>query len=212
MLKGLDGVTTHTHREWIPIVANDQDMTRLAGVVERTLWPASDRARVPARASRSLHLGRDDRGGRTARRDPGVSVRDDRQIEGSIAMALIRIPVEDRTITDPAQIAAFLATQGIDYERAEPVDPGRRRIGARGVARGLQDKDRRAQGARWLRHRRRHRRVSRHAESRGDAQQVQLRALARRGRSPLHRRGPRGVSHSSERPRRCSRSKSKPEI
>ncbi|HEX5216735.1 MAG TPA: methylthioribulose 1-phosphate dehydratase [Vicinamibacterales bacterium] len=37
MLKGLTGVTTHTHREWIPIVANDQDMTRLAGVVERTL-------------------------------------------------------------------------------------------------------------------------------------------------------------------------------
>jgi len=37
MLKGLAGVTTHTHREWIPIVANDQDMTRLAGVVERTL-------------------------------------------------------------------------------------------------------------------------------------------------------------------------------
>jgi len=35
-------------------------------------------------------------------------------------MALIRIPVEDRTITDPAQIAAFLATQGIDYERAKP--------------------------------------------------------------------------------------------
>ena len=38
-------------------------------------------------------------------------------------MALIRIPVEDRTITDPAQIAAFLATQGIDYERAEPSMP-----------------------------------------------------------------------------------------
>jgi len=37
MLKGLAGVTTHTHREWIPIVANDQDMTRLAGVVERAL-------------------------------------------------------------------------------------------------------------------------------------------------------------------------------
>jgi len=37
MLKGLAGVTTHAHREWIPIVANDQDMTRLAGVVERAL-------------------------------------------------------------------------------------------------------------------------------------------------------------------------------
>jgi methylthioribulose-1-phosphate dehydratase len=30
MLKGLEGVTTHEHREWIPIVANDQDMVRLA--------------------------------------------------------------------------------------------------------------------------------------------------------------------------------------
>ena len=37
MLKGLADVTTHAHREWIPIVPNDQDMTRLAGVVERTL-------------------------------------------------------------------------------------------------------------------------------------------------------------------------------
>ncbi len=36
MLKGLHGVTTHEHREWIPIVANDQDMTRLAREV-RTL-------------------------------------------------------------------------------------------------------------------------------------------------------------------------------
>jgi methylthioribulose-1-phosphate dehydratase len=37
MLKGLDGVRTHAHREWVPIVPNDQDMTRLAAVVGRTL-------------------------------------------------------------------------------------------------------------------------------------------------------------------------------
>lgn len=37
MLKGLDGVTTHEHREWIPIVENDQDMDRLAGVVRDVL-------------------------------------------------------------------------------------------------------------------------------------------------------------------------------
>lgn len=35
MLKGLDGVATHTHREWVPIVDNDQDMSRMAGVVNR---------------------------------------------------------------------------------------------------------------------------------------------------------------------------------
>jgi methylthioribulose-1-phosphate dehydratase len=37
MLKGLDGVTTHEHREWVPVVENDQDMTRLAANVRRVL-------------------------------------------------------------------------------------------------------------------------------------------------------------------------------
>jgi methylthioribulose-1-phosphate dehydratase len=30
MLKGLEGVRTHDHREWLPVVDNDQDMPRLA--------------------------------------------------------------------------------------------------------------------------------------------------------------------------------------
>jgi methylthioribulose-1-phosphate dehydratase len=33
MLKGLDGVATHTHREWVPILENDQDMVRLGAEV-----------------------------------------------------------------------------------------------------------------------------------------------------------------------------------
>jgi len=33
MLKGLAGVSSHAHREWIPIVDNDQDMARLASRV-----------------------------------------------------------------------------------------------------------------------------------------------------------------------------------
>jgi methylthioribulose-1-phosphate dehydratase len=37
MLKGLDGVATHEHREWIPIIENDQDMPRLAREVKQTL-------------------------------------------------------------------------------------------------------------------------------------------------------------------------------
>jgi methylthioribulose-1-phosphate dehydratase len=37
MLKGLDGVTSHEHQEWVPILENDQDMSRLAKVFERTL-------------------------------------------------------------------------------------------------------------------------------------------------------------------------------
>jgi methylthioribulose-1-phosphate dehydratase len=37
MLKGLEGVKSHTHREWLPIIENDQDVARLAGVVEAKL-------------------------------------------------------------------------------------------------------------------------------------------------------------------------------
>ncbi len=37
MLKGLTGVTTHEHREWIPVLENDQDMLRLAAEVRRVL-------------------------------------------------------------------------------------------------------------------------------------------------------------------------------
>lgn len=37
MLKGLKGVSSHTHREWLPIIENDQDMSRLARVVETVL-------------------------------------------------------------------------------------------------------------------------------------------------------------------------------
>jgi methylthioribulose-1-phosphate dehydratase len=37
MLKGLEGVRTHDHREWLPIVENDQDMVRLARVVRGVL-------------------------------------------------------------------------------------------------------------------------------------------------------------------------------
>ena len=37
MLKGLSGVMTHEHREWIPVLENDQDMLRLAAEVRRLL-------------------------------------------------------------------------------------------------------------------------------------------------------------------------------
>ena len=37
MLKGLTGVTTHEHREWLPIIENSQNMTALAGSLERAL-------------------------------------------------------------------------------------------------------------------------------------------------------------------------------
>jgi len=37
MLKGLHGVNTHEHREWIPILENSQDMSTLANDVDEAL-------------------------------------------------------------------------------------------------------------------------------------------------------------------------------
>ena len=37
MLKGLSGVATHEHREWVPIVENSQDMQALAAETRRML-------------------------------------------------------------------------------------------------------------------------------------------------------------------------------
>jgi methylthioribulose-1-phosphate dehydratase len=37
MLKGLEGISTHEHAEWLPIVENSQNMTELAGSLERAL-------------------------------------------------------------------------------------------------------------------------------------------------------------------------------
>jgi methylthioribulose-1-phosphate dehydratase len=37
MLKGLQGVRTHEHREWLPILENSQDMEELSGRVAATL-------------------------------------------------------------------------------------------------------------------------------------------------------------------------------
>lgn len=37
MLKGLSGVRTHKHREWVPIIDNSQDMDALAAKVEEAL-------------------------------------------------------------------------------------------------------------------------------------------------------------------------------
>ena len=37
MLKGLKGVTSHEHREWLPILENNQDIPKLAHEVQRVL-------------------------------------------------------------------------------------------------------------------------------------------------------------------------------
>jgi methylthioribulose-1-phosphate dehydratase len=43
MLKGLEGVSTHEHREWIPIIENSQDCRALAQSIEKLLseYPAT---------------------------------------------------------------------------------------------------------------------------------------------------------------------------
>jgi methylthioribulose-1-phosphate dehydratase len=42
MLKGLEGVRTHEHREWLPIIENDQNMSRLARSAGEALRRHSD--------------------------------------------------------------------------------------------------------------------------------------------------------------------------
>ena len=42
MLKGLAGVKTHKHREWLPILENSQDMMELADCVAATLKEKTD--------------------------------------------------------------------------------------------------------------------------------------------------------------------------
>src|SRR5262249_46604794 len=42
MLKGLSGVRTHEHREWLPILDNSQDMDKLALKLEETLHQRPD--------------------------------------------------------------------------------------------------------------------------------------------------------------------------
>ncbi len=43
MLKGLDGISTHEHREWLPILENSQEMARLSRQMEEILqrFPSS---------------------------------------------------------------------------------------------------------------------------------------------------------------------------
>lgn len=42
MLKGLHGVSTHEHREWLPIIENSQDMLALANSISDTLRKHKD--------------------------------------------------------------------------------------------------------------------------------------------------------------------------
>ena len=59
MLKGLQGVRTHEHAEFLPIIENSQDMPALAELVGSNTERAQSRARFSAATSRALLLGTD---------------------------------------------------------------------------------------------------------------------------------------------------------
>ena len=69
MLKGLEGVRSHEHREWLPIVENDQDMTRLSRVVRTRSRRAAGGSWLSASRPRALHMGRRFAAGGAARGD-----------------------------------------------------------------------------------------------------------------------------------------------
>ena len=150
MLKGLEGVTTHEHREWIPILENDQDMTRLAGRRPGRAQPESGLPRVPPSAPRDVHLGRLAGAGRAPRRDCRVPARSRRPgsserrqgdamalVSGGSTMALIRIPAEN-TVAHRRRGGHGLPCHTRHRLRAVDARPaGRRRCHGRGGARGL---------------------------------------------------------------------------
>src|SRR5215211_5403163 len=73
-------------------------------------------ARIADPVSRALYLGTRSRRGKAAGRGSGVSVRSD-GTKARHDMATVRIPDEQRTLTDQEEVTRFLATLGIDYER-----------------------------------------------------------------------------------------------
>jgi 1,2-dihydroxy-3-keto-5-methylthiopentene dioxygenase len=124
-------------------------------------------------------------------------------------MAVVKIPEEQRVIEGADQVRDFLKAHGIDYERAEPGRPVARTRRPPELLDAYKDKieELKARGGY----------VTAdvidvfpdHAQSRDDAQQIQFRALARRGRGPLHRRG-RGPVPVHRRRGPSSPSKSRP--
>jgi len=59
MLKGLQGVKTHQHREWLPIIENSQDMLALAESISDTLGKNKDAHGILLRGHGLYSWGRD---------------------------------------------------------------------------------------------------------------------------------------------------------
>ena len=213
MLKGLEGVATHEHREWIPILENDQDMVAARRPSPGRARPPSGLPRVPPSPPRVVHLGRNAGSGRAPRGDrrvPARGRRPDRGCEAPWHSSESR-PRTPR-LTERRRGPHLPGAHGIDYEQWAPDRPVAADADADAVlaAYGREIETLKARGG--YRDGRRDRRQARDAQPRRDAGQVQPRTLARRRRGALHHRGPRPVPHSSARQGRSSRSRSRPAI
>ena len=204
MLKGLDGVRTHAHREWVPIVPNDQDMPRLAQVVGGTLdeHPSAHAILLQrhglytwgatlADAVRHVEILEFlfETIGRT--RDVPVTRR--------TSMALLKIPEENRTLTDADTVRGFLAEHGIEYERTGAPPGLSARLDADEILAAWTPKidELKARGG-YV--------IADVIDVKPDTPNLDAmlkrfsqRALARRGRGPPHRRGTRTLPHPSAR-------------
>src|SRR4051794_6691119 len=80
-----------------------------AELVSRGPWIADP-------VARALYLGTGSRRGKAAGGDSGVFVRSN-GTKARHDMATVRIPDEQRTLTDQDEVTRYLATLGIDYER-----------------------------------------------------------------------------------------------
>ncbi len=69
MLKGLQGVRTHEHSEWLPIIENSQDMPALAEDDRQNSKRTQSRSWIFIATSWSLFVGRNSGPGKTAYRD-----------------------------------------------------------------------------------------------------------------------------------------------
>src|SRR4051812_46017095 len=78
--------------------------------------PTTRRPRVPDPPAWAVHLGPRPDAGEASPGDSGVSVRSN-GAKARHDMANVRIPDENRTLTDQDEVTRYLATLGIDYER-----------------------------------------------------------------------------------------------
>lgn len=132
MLKGLQGVDSHEHREWMPILENSQDYQSLSRLVGATLewhprshgfllrrhglytWGAS---LVEARRHVEILEYLLEVTGRS------LSVFGNQRERRRRNMTTVRIPDENRTLTDPVEVHECLAGIGIHYRHWEPSRP-----------------------------------------------------------------------------------------